>query len=91
MPVISYDRLMNTGPDLCTICHNWQHRGGVHLSLQADGKFAFDDIPAFGVFHPACRDSSLYLFVLVLFIEAVVLSQVHAVLDIFLSAHCSRL
>ena len=30
-----------------------------------------------------CHDSSLYLFVLVLFLEAVVLSQVHVALDIF--------
>ena len=49
MPVISYDRLMNTGPGLCTICHSWQHTGVVHLSLQADGKVAFEDIPVFGV------------------------------------------
>ena len=32
---------------------------------------------------PACHDSSLYLFVLVLILEAVVLSQVHVALDIF--------
>ena len=30
---------------LCTICHSWQHTGAVHLSLQADGKVAFEDIP----------------------------------------------
>ena len=34
---------------LCTICHSWQHTGVVHLSLQADGKVAFEDIPVFGV------------------------------------------
>ena len=61
-------------PGLCTICHNWQHTGVVHLSLQADGKVAFEDIPVFGVCRPACHDSSLYLFVLVLFLEAVMLS-----------------
>ena len=59
------------------MCHSWQHTGVVHLSLQADGKVAFEDIPVFGVCRPACHDSSLYLFVLVLFLEAVVLSQVH--------------
>ena len=74
---------MNTGPGLCTICHSWQHTGVVHLSLQAVGKVAFEDIPVFGVCRPACHDSSLYLFVLVLFLEAVVLSQVHVALDIF--------
>ena len=45
------------------------------MSFQADGKVAFEDIPVFGVCRPACHDSSLYLFVLVLFLEAVVLSQ----------------
>ena len=53
--------------------------GSTHaLSLQADGKVAFEDVPVFGVCRPACHDSSLYLFVLVLFLDAVVLSQVHA-------------
>ena len=66
-----------------TICHSWQHTGVVHLSFQADGKVAFEDIPVFGVCRPACHDSSLYLFVLVLFLEAVVLSQVHVAWDIF--------
>ena len=74
---------MNTGPGLCTICHRWQHTGIVHLSLQADGKVAFEDVPVFGVCCPACHDSSLYLFVLVLFLETVVLSKVHVALDIF--------
>ena len=45
-------------PDLCTICHSWQHTGVVQLSLQADGKVAFKDIPVFGVCRPACHDSS---------------------------------
>ena len=53
------------------------------MSLQADGKVAFEDIQVFGVCRPACHDSSLYLFVLVLFLEAVVLSQVHVAWDIF--------
>ena len=70
-------------PGLCTICHIWQHTGVVHLSLQADGKVAFEDIPVFGVCRPACYYSSLYLFVLVLFLEAVVLSQEHVAWDIF--------
>ena len=60
-------------PGLCTICHSWQHTGVVHLSLQADGSVAFEDVPVFGVWRPACHDSSLYLFVLVPFLEVVVL------------------
>ena len=56
-----------------------QHTVVIHLSLQADGKVAFEDIPVFGVCRPACHDSSLYLFVLVLFLEAVVLSQVQQI------------
>ena len=40
-------------------------------------------IPVFGVCRPACHESSLYLFVLVLFLEAAVLSQVPVALDIF--------
>ena len=67
-------------PSPCTICHSWQHTGLVHLSLQADGNVAFEDIPVFG---GVCHDSSLYLFVLVLSLVAVVLSQVHIALDIF--------
>ena len=70
-------------PGLCTICHSWQHTGVIHMSLQADGNVAFEDVPVFGVCRPACHDSSLYLLVLVLFLEAVVLSQVHVALDIF--------
>ena len=75
------------------LCRSWQHTGVVgHLSLQADGKVAFEDIPVFGVCRPACHDSSLYLFVLVLFLEAVVLSQVHVAWDIFYQhPACSRL
>ena len=73
-------------PSLCTmICHSWQHTGVVHLSLQADGKVAFEDIPVCGVCHPACHDSSLYLFALVIFLDAVVLSQVHVAWDILFS------
>ena len=65
------------------VIYSWQHTGVVHLSLQADGNVAFEDVPVFGVCRPACHDSSLYLFVLVLFLEAVVLSQVHVALNIF--------
>ena len=58
------------------------------LSLQADGKVAFEDIPVFDVCRPACDDSSLYLFaLLVLFLEAVVLPQyTYGSLQHFLSA-----
>ena len=42
----------------------------VHLTLQADSTVAFENIPGFGLCRPACRDSSLYLFVLVIFLEA---------------------
>ena len=28
-------------------CHSWQHTGVVHLSLQADGKVAFEDVTYF--------------------------------------------
>ena len=75
--------LLGQCPGLCTICHSWQHTGIVHQSLQADGKVAFEDIQVFGICRPACHDSSLYLFVLVLFLDAVVLSQVHVAWDIF--------
>ena len=61
------------------------------MSLQADVEVVFEDIPMFGVCRPACHDSSLYLFVLVIFLEAVVLSQSIRCLQHFLSAHCSRL
>ena len=69
-------------PGLCILCHSWQHTGVVHLSLQSDGKVAFEDVPVCGVCRPACHDSSLYLFVLVIFLKAVLLPQVHIVLDI---------
>ena len=67
---------------LCTTCHSWQHTSVVHTSLQTDGKVAFVDIPVFGMCRPSCHDYSLYIFVLVRFNEAVVLSQVHVPLDI---------
>ena len=34
---------------LCTICHSWQPTRVAHLSLQADGKVAFEDVQ--GVWH----------------------------------------
>ena len=37
----------------CIICHSWQHTGVTHMSLQADGKIAFEEIPVFGVCRPA--------------------------------------
>ena len=66
-----------------TVCHSWQHTGVVHLSLQGDDKVAVEDTPVFSVWRPACHGSSLYRFVLVIFLEAAVLSQVHAALDIY--------
>ena len=63
-------------PGIFTICHSWQHTGVVHLSLQSDGKVAFEDIPVFVVCRPDCHNSSLYSFVRFLFLEAVALSQV---------------
>ena len=53
------------------------------MSLQADDKVAFEDISVFGICRPACHDSSLYLFVLALFHEAVVLSQVYVAFNLF--------
>ena len=47
------------------------------------GKVVFEDIPVFGVCRPDWHDSSLYLFVLVIFFEAVVLFQTHVALNIF--------
>ena len=41
---------------VCKICHSWQHTGVVHMSLQADGKVNFENIPLFGM-PPACHDS----------------------------------
>ena len=53
--------LVGQWPGICTMtCNSWQHTGVVHLSLQADGKVAFEDIPVFGVCRPACNDSSIF-------------------------------
>ena len=45
------------------------------MCIQADGNVAFEDksYPGFVVCRPACHDSSLYIFVLVTFREALVL------------------
>ena len=32
-------------PGLCTIRHSWMHVGVLHMSLHADGKVAFEEIP----------------------------------------------
>ena len=50
----------------------------VHLSLQADGNVSFDDITVF-----AFHDSSLYLFVMIIFLDAVALSQVSFTFNVF--------
>ena len=54
-------------PGICIICDSWQSAGVVHLSLQANGKVGFEDIPVFDVFRPSCHDSSLYISVMVVF------------------------
>ena len=53
------------------------------MSLHADDNVAFEDIPVFAVCRPAFHDSSLYLFVLVLLLQAVVLPQVYVAFNIF--------
>ena len=75
--------LVSVQPGLCTICHSWHYTGVVHVSLQVDGKVAIEYIPVFCVCRPACHDSSLYLFALVLFLDAVALSQVCIGVNIF--------
>ena len=69
---------------LTKISHNWQHAGVVHLSLQADGKGDLEDIPVCGIYaaQPA-TNLSLYLFVVVDFLDAVVVSQVYVAFNIF--------
>ena len=47
--------LLGQCPGLCTICHSWQHTGVVHLSLQADGKVAFEDM-CIGICHQQSGD-----------------------------------
>ena len=67
-------------PQVCSVLVWSVSRSLNHMS---DGNVAFEDIPVFNVCRPACHDSSLYLFVLVLFLDAVVFSQVHVAWDIF--------
>ena len=50
---------------------------------------AFEEIPLFCVCRSACHDSSLYPFVLVLFLQVIVLSRIYNDLQHFLTAHCS--
>ena len=50
-------------PGLCTVCHSWQHTGVAQLSLQEDGKVAFDQ--STGCYERAnisssCLDCTLY-------------------------------
>ena len=78
--------LLGQCPCLCAICYRWQHTGVAHLSLQADGKFAFEEITVFVICRPACHDSSLYLFVLVILL-AVVLPQVHVAFIFYFYQH----
>ena len=56
--------LFGDSPSLCTIYHSWQLTRVVHLSLQADGKVAFEEIPVFGICHPSCQilRCTVYLF-----------------------------
>ena len=53
------------------------------MSLRAYGKDAFEDIPVVDICRPTCHDYSLYLFVLVLFLGAVVWPQVYVAFNIF--------
>ena len=46
------------------LCHSWQHRGVVHLFLQADGKVAFEDIPVFGICRPAYHNACCHKYAL---------------------------
>ena len=71
-------------PGLCTICHSRQHTEVVHMSLFMQmARLLLKISRCLVICRPACHDSSLYLFVLVIFLEAVVLSQVHVALDMF--------
>ena len=65
-------------PGLCTICLCC-----IPVSSGRWHMVAFEDIPVFGGCPSACNDYSLYLFVLVLFLEAVVLSQAYVAFNIF--------
>ena len=75
-------------PGICTIlCHSWQHTGVVHLSLQADGKVDFEDVPVFGVCRPACHDSSVCIYSSLLRLRNYVV-QTNRQMRVFLYAFC---
>ena len=63
-------------PDLCSTRHSWQHAGVIHRSFQTDGNLEFEEFPVFETCLFACRESELYLNVLVLFLDAVELPLV---------------
>ena len=60
--------------------------------IQANVKVAFEEIPVFCVCRPACQNSSLYHFGLVLIHEAVVLPLVYVAFSVFyqhiVHVHC---
>ena len=66
-----------------SVSRSLQHRAYViagstqelYTSLEADGNVVFEDIPVFGICRPASHVSSLHLFVLVLFLDSVVLPK----------------
>ena len=64
----------------------------MYLSLQADDKVAFEDIPVFGACRPACHDSSIIFIVFCpgSFPWGCIVAQAICSLHHFLSAHCSR-
>ena len=84
-----YDFCLLPDPDfglsllVCDFEHTSFHFGCAAARLFCAGKVAIEDIPVFGVCRPACHDTSLYLFALVLFLEAVALSQVCIGVNIF--------
>ena len=72
---------------VCDIEHTYFHIGMCLVSVHVSAPHVIANahmicIPVSSG-KPACHDSSLYLFVVVLFLEAVVLSQVHVALNIF--------
>ena len=64
-----------------SVSRSVQHPVVVQLCLQADGNVAFEEI--FRCLACAAHDSSLYLFVLVLFLEAVKLLLFQITINIF--------
>ena len=68
---------------VCIICHSWQHTGVVHMSLQADGKVAFEDI-SLCLTYAAQPAMILHCISLSWFFSSrLVLSQVHVSFNIF--------